>query len=96
MKTSRLPAARAGLVLLATLTVFASSSAAQTLASANGNGRSGADPEPTRLVRKPSLSATHIAFEYGNDIWIVGREGGAARRLTSDFQVAARVFGLGE
>src|SRR6185503_11889463 len=38
---------------------------------------------PTRLLRQPTLSATRIAFEYGADLWIVPREGGEARRLTS-------------
>jgi tricorn protease len=38
---------------------------------------------PTRLLRTPSISATHVAFAYANNIWIVGRTGGDARRLTS-------------
>jgi tricorn protease len=38
---------------------------------------------PTRLLRSPTVSATHIAFAYGNNIWIVERAGGRARRLTS-------------
>jgi tricorn protease len=38
---------------------------------------------PTRLLRTPSISATHVAFAYANNIWIVGRAGGDARRLTS-------------
>ena len=46
-----------------------------------------AQPAPgaagTRLLRQPSLSATHIAFAYANDIWLVDRNGGAAQRLTS-------------
>ena len=29
------------------------------------------------------MSATHIAFAYANNIWIVERAGGMARRLTS-------------
>src|ERR1700744_2935275 len=37
----------------------------------------------TRLLRQPSLSATQIAFEYGGDIWVAGRSGGEAKRLTS-------------
>lgn len=37
----------------------------------------------TRLVRTPTVSATHIAFVYANNIWIVERAGGMARRLTS-------------
>ncbi len=31
----------------------------------------------------PTVSATHIAFAYANNIWIVERSGGMARRLTS-------------
>ncbi|MGE5815135.1 MAG: PDZ domain-containing protein, partial [Acidobacteriota bacterium] len=37
----------------------------------------------TRLLRQPSVSATQIAFAYANNIWVVERAGGAARRLTS-------------
>jgi tricorn protease len=37
----------------------------------------------TRMLRTPSVSATHIAFAYANNVWIVERAGGAARRLTS-------------
>ena len=37
----------------------------------------------TLLLRRPTISAQHIAFEYGGDIWVTGREGGDARRLTS-------------
>ena len=39
--------------------------------------------QPTRLLRDPSLGASAIAFTYGGDIWVVARQGGAARRLTS-------------
>ena len=42
-----------------------------------------ATPEQTRLLRQPTVSATHIAFAYANNIWIVERAGGTARRLTS-------------
>ena len=35
------------------------------------------------LLRNPTLSRTHIAFEYAGDLWLVGREGGEASRLTS-------------
>ncbi len=38
---------------------------------------------PTRLLRTPTVSATRIAFAYANNIWIVERAGGMARRLTS-------------
>src|SRR5262245_44412299 len=37
----------------------------------------------TRLLRNPTVSATQIAFAYANNIWIVERSGGVARRLTS-------------
>jgi tricorn protease len=36
------------------------------------------------LLRKPTISKTQIAFSYGGDLWIVDRNGGEARRLTSD------------
>src|SRR5262249_24276632 len=42
-----------------------------------------ADGGPTRLLRTPTVSATQIAFAYANNIWIVERTGGRARRLTS-------------
>ena len=32
------------------------------------------------LLQTPTLSATQVAFVYGGDIWIVGRQGGEARR----------------
>lgn len=35
------------------------------------------------LLQKPTLSATGIAFVFAGDLWVVGREGGTARRLTS-------------
>jgi tricorn protease len=35
------------------------------------------------LLQKPSLSRTHIAFAYAGDLWLVPREGGEARLLTS-------------
>jgi tricorn protease len=37
----------------------------------------------TRMLRSPSVSATQIAFAYANNIWVVDRAGGTARRLTS-------------
>ncbi len=41
------------------------------------------------LLRNPALSQDKIAFLYANDIWVVAREGGDARRLTSAGSVAA-------
>src|SRR3954451_19908943 len=36
-----------------------------------------------RMFRYPDVSATHIAFVYAGDIWIVPKTGGLATRLTS-------------
>jgi tricorn protease len=58
------------LLLLTVLAVFGST----------GLGANGA---PTRLLRTPSISATHVAFAYANNIWVADRKGGDARRLTS-------------
>jgi len=60
----------AGLVLTAFTTLFST-----RVATANGTG--------TRLLRSPTVSSTHIAFAYANNIWVVERAGGNARRLTS-------------
>jgi tricorn protease len=35
------------------------------------------------LLRSPSLSKTQIVFVYAGDLWIVTRDGGEARRLTT-------------
>ncbi|MCJ7679135.1 MAG: protease, partial [Candidatus Aminicenantes bacterium] len=37
----------------------------------------------TRILRTPTVSKDAIAFVHANDIWVVNREGGDARRLTS-------------
>jgi tricorn protease len=36
-----------------------------------------------RMLQYPDVSQTHIAFEYGGDIWIVPKAGGLANRITS-------------
>jgi tricorn protease len=52
--------------------------------SASATTRIPEDPKSgTRLLRQPSVSATHIAFMYATNVWIVERAGGSARRLTS-------------
>ncbi|MDB5203715.1 MAG: protease [Ferruginibacter sp.] len=43
----------------------------------------------TRLLRQPAISATQIAFEYGGDIWVTGKSGGEAKRITSTAAVEA-------
>lgn len=35
------------------------------------------------LVRQPTLSRTHVVFVLADDLWIVDRNGGTARRLTT-------------
>jgi tricorn protease len=42
-----------------------------------------ANGEATRLLRSPTISATHVAFAYANNIWVAERAGGTARRVTS-------------
>ncbi|MBV9302496.1 MAG: PD40 domain-containing protein [Acidobacteriaceae bacterium] len=42
-----------------------------------------AQQEKPLLLRKPTVSRTQIVFSYAGDLWIVGREGGDAKRLTS-------------
>jgi len=45
---------------------------------------SGTDIRPdARMLRYPDVSATHIAFVYADDIWLVPREGGDASPLAS-------------
>src|SRR5437773_2257314 len=41
-------------------------------------------PGALLLLRDPTINKTHIVFSYGGDLWIVERDGGDARRLTSD------------
>ena len=36
-----------------------------------------------RLMQDPDVSATHITFTYGNDIWVADKSGGLAMRLSS-------------
>jgi tricorn protease len=58
------------LVLFALVEVLLHSAAAQST--------------PPLLLRDPTVSQTQIVFTYAGDLWIVSREGGDARRLTSD------------
>lgn len=44
------------------------------------------------LLRKPTVSATQIAFSYGGDLWIVDRAGGEARRLTAGVGIETAPF----
>jgi tricorn protease len=38
----------------------------------------------TMLLRQPTISQDHIVFVYANDLWITNKNGGDARRLTTD------------
>jgi tricorn protease len=46
-------------------------------------GQAPAAGEPPRMMQKPALSKTQVAFVFAGDLWVVGRDGGDARRLTS-------------
>ncbi len=41
------------------------------------------DAADTRMLQMPTGSDRHLAFVYDNDIWLAGRDGGTARRLTT-------------
>jgi tricorn protease len=43
---------------------------------------------PPLLLRQPAVSKSLIAFNYAGDLWLVGRDGGEARRLTSSVGTA--------
>jgi tricorn protease len=47
------------------------------------SGSSSAKPVEPLLLQSPALSRTQIAFAYGGEIWIVGRNGGEAHRLVT-------------
>ena len=67
-----LSAVRSGLVLpVALLCLLVLSATGQTPAGG------------TRLLRMPTVSSDQIAFAYAQNIWIVPRTGGVARRVTS-------------
>ena len=67
---------RAALAVALTLAVPVG---AQTPAAQTASAPAGA----ARLLRMPSVSAQHVAFTYANNVWVVERAGGNARRLTS-------------
>jgi tricorn protease len=61
---------------LATMTCLAASPA-------KAAAPEGVPDGPTRLLRYADISKDRVVFAYAGDLWIAGREGGAARRLTS-------------
>lgn len=44
------------------------------------------------IYQNPTVSATRIAFEYGGDIWVVPREGGAAHRLVTGMNLSGAPY----
>ena len=62
-------------VLFALVATFSQTTAAQS--------------NPPLLLRFPTVSKTQIVFNYADDLWIVSRDGGDARRLTSGIGVEA-------
>ena len=42
------------------------------------------DPVDTRMLAQPTISSSHIAFVYAEDIWIANKDGSNPRRLTID------------
>ncbi|MEO1030624.1 MAG: PDZ domain-containing protein [Bacteroidota bacterium] len=46
----------------------------------------------TRLLRQPDISATHITFTYGSDVWIAELNSNEAKRLTSTSAVESNPY----
>lgn len=44
------------------------------------------------LLRNPGVSKAWIAFSYGGDLWVVDRNGGEARHLTSDIGIETNPY----
>ncbi|MDX2066586.1 MAG: PDZ domain-containing protein [Fimbriimonadaceae bacterium] len=42
-----------------------------------------AGPESPAIYQEPTISATHVVFQFAGDLWRVPRDGGEAERLTS-------------
>ena len=62
---------------LAILTLLAVPASIELVASGGIASRSAQrEAGPTRMLRTPTISATHVAFGYANNIWVVERAGG--------------------
>jgi len=44
------------------------------------------------LLQKPTLSREHVVFIYAGDLWLVGRDGGEAKRLTTGLGVETNPY----
>ncbi len=51
-----------------------------------------AQGEKPTLYRQPTISKTDIVFSYAGDLWIVGRAGGDARRLTTGVGIESNPY----
>jgi len=71
------------LAFLASLTLSLALPTAAACAGTASAQDTGASGEPTLLLQEPTLSAEHVVFRHADDLWIVSRAGGEARRLTS-------------
>ncbi|WP_082938527.1 S41 family peptidase [Mitsuaria sp. 7] len=66
-----------------TAAIAAAPTQAQQAASTTASATAAAAPAPavTLLLRDPAVSARHLAFVYGGDLWIANRDGTQPRRL---------------
>ena len=67
-----------------TLTLTAIAAAAALLLSHPATAFALPNTTDTRMLSEPAVSSNHIAFIYAGDVWLANRDGGGARRLTSD------------
>src|SRR5580658_6902595 len=70
--------------LLAVLAFAALLSLAQSSFAQSGNRAQSAQPNNRGWYRSPALNGNTIAFTSEGDLWLVGVEGGLARRLTTN------------
>jgi tricorn protease len=68
--------------IVALATLLAVRLASPALAEKTGDDPTVKD-KPPLLLQKPTVSKSHIVFSYADDLWIVPREGGEAKRLTT-------------
>jgi tricorn protease len=66
--------------------------AVRATAAAAGASGAAAEPAGTRLLRRPSVNGSSIAFEYAGDIWTVPLTGGQARRITATPSVESNPY----
>jgi tricorn protease len=50
------------------------------------------DIHDTKLLSQPTISSTHVAFVYADDIWVSALDGQSVRRLTSDVGLETQPF----